>query len=871
MRRPVPNDAQVGVNLPGLPLEECYAKTKLSERGEVVLGATVEEHGLTVGHVAQRLVHVLSEQGGLQKLLPSGINFLASVHDVGKITPAFQEKIRRATKSYVPNSCAALRNVVPDLERQWDYHPGASFLTMAEEGRSYAAEIVGMHHGYMPQVGGKKIDDEIFGGPSWQVCRRELINRLKRAMRGDWPEVSSEEQSLFLAGLITVADWIGSSDRFADGFCQRQVQEAVEQAGFVVPVVRQGLSFSDVFGTSYKPTPLQEAFYQVVDTAGIYILEAPMGSGKTEAALYAAYRLLEKGEARGIYFALPTQITSEKIWSRVNAFLDQVLDERSPMRRACLLHGDAWLTATDLGLEGEPGGEWFSSLKRAILAPFGVGTIDQALMAVMNIRHASVRAFGLAGKVVILDEVHSYDAYTGCILAELIASLSRLGCTVILLSATLRDQQRRELLSALPGLERSQLEGGSSYPLVTAWAAGRTAKVVTPIFKESRRVEVRMISDDAAYEEACRRAAGRQQVLWVENTVAEAQRTFGILSARSEGRFDVGLLHSRYTKADRQKKEEKWVSLFGREGWNQRTERGRILVGTQVLEQSLDIDADFLVTRLCPTDMLLQRIGRLWRHDMNDSRRPRGARREVWILPASDDGHGPRPFGRSGHVYAPYVLYRAAELWANIQWVDLPGDVRGLLEATYADREESGEAAEWKAQLEESKARLKRQALLGVSRGLKTLSDETMPTRYSVVPECDVLILSHIEAIGDEVFLRLWNGEELRMPYGGRTGFRRREKDKVLALARNMVRVPLSDAPPAPCFDDLKWLRGLVYIPSVPSEKGEEAYPSWLIPVVVGKDGLLEGLFGGEGGEGKRRHRRLKYSWEFGYQVVVED
>jgi CRISPR-associated endonuclease/helicase Cas3 len=137
-----------------------------------------------------------------------------------------------------------------------------------------------------------------------------------------------------------------------------------------------------------------------------------MGLGKTEAALYAAYQLLAKQKATGIYFALPTQLTSNKIHERVNAFLAKILHTTNSNQNALLLHSNAWLKR-ELAVEGNPNGSWFEESKRGILAPFAVGTIDQALMAVMNIKHGFVRAFGLAGKVVILDEVHSYDTYTG--------------------------------------------------------------------------------------------------------------------------------------------------------------------------------------------------------------------------------------------------------------------------------------------------------------------------------------------------------------------------------------------------------------------------------------------------------------------------
>lgn len=191
-----------------------------------------------------------------------------------------------------------------------------------------------------------------------------------------------------------------------------------------------------------QPREPQSLFIEQVTGPGVYILEAQMGMGKTEAALFAAYQLLAQEKATGIYFALPTQLTSNKIYDRFNAFLKQIIHAESP-KQSLLLHSGAWLLDTELGEEGRPGGSWFNQNKRGLLAPFAVGTIDQALMAVMNVKHGFVRAFGLAGKVVILDEVHSYDLYTGTLLNELVAFLRQIDCTVIILSATL-SQTRRE-------------------------------------------------------------------------------------------------------------------------------------------------------------------------------------------------------------------------------------------------------------------------------------------------------------------------------------------------------------------------------------------------------------------------------------------
>jgi CRISPR-associated endonuclease/helicase Cas3 len=259
---------------------------------------------------------------------------------------------------------------------------------------------------------------------------------------------------------------------------------------------------------------------------------------------------------------------------------------------------------------------------------------------------------------------------------------------------------------------------------------------------ETIGVTVHRAGNNAAVEEALRRAEGGQQVLWIENTVDEARARYKKLADRAaECGVETGLLHSRFTQADRKTNEDKWVGLYGAGGRSCRGEKGRILVGTQVLEQSLDIDADFLVTRLCPTDMLLQRIGRLWRH--RETPRPQNARREAWIL-AADYGQVLADYkeklGNSALVYDPYVLLRTLELWENLESLSLPGDIRRLVEETYKERDEEGIPGKLKYKLEKKRDHLINLARAGLSTGI-TRADSELSTRYAEQETVDVLLL----------------------------------------------------------------------------------------------------------------------------------
>jgi CRISPR-associated endonuclease/helicase Cas3 len=750
---------------PALALDKCLAKTRLTVEGKFAAGRDITTHCLIVGEIARELLRRSPDLLANGLLLP-GSELVAASHDIGKVSPTFQEKIYRGTADYQPNSLTELAGVDPMLEQHWGGHAGLSQLAAFDLNLGkFIPEILGQHHGYSPQLGVQRAGDPPCGGPLWQQRRAELVVVLKQALQTDFPLLADPLQARLLAGLTSVADWIGSGSLFddPDRVWQPLIAKALDDAGFVHPRYRSGLSFSELFDGK-QPRASQQQFIEQVNGPGLYILEAPMGLGKTEAALYAAYRLLSEGKARGLYFALPTQMTSDKIHDRVMRFLGNILDADSPHRQALLLHGNAWLKTLELGKEGNPGGSWFHRAKRGILAPFAVGTVDQALMAVMNVKHGFVRTFGLAGKVVVLDEVHSYDSYTGTILDELVKALRQLHCTVIVLSATLTRGRR----AALTG----QSAASDAYPLVSAVPNGGTLhEQAVPALRDVQ-VAIRFAADEDAHEEALRRAEHGQHVLWIENTVAQAQAQFMRVAARASAMgVDCGLLHSRFTKADRQHNEAHWTECFGLDGHVSRNSGGRILVGTQVLEQSLDIDADFLVSRFAPTDMLLQRLGRLWRHA--ETPRPARARREAWWLaPARESAFSEpeRAFGSSAKVYSPYVLCRSLEVWDSLQSVDLPGQIRQLIEETYATRKEQGAMLEYLHKLQAERQHLQGLALLGVSSGVQTLPEEKAGTRYGEQDSVDVLLVKSYRRgrdVGGTV-IELPDGRELFLPVDGR-------------------------------------------------------------------------------------------------------
>lgn len=822
----VRQESAIAIKAPSL--DECLAKSRevFTESGkpQCVAGCTVEQHCKAVGEIARELLSFFPDFL-LNLLFPEGSALAAAVHDCGKVSPQFFYKIQNA----VGNGDAALRKY-PYLRKFMGksddeftgMHMGVGYATLLGLKYKGCAEVSGQHHGYLckPNILAGSSDSESFGGPEWEKLREELISRLSDFFQEKLPESLSATQICALSGLTCVSDWIGSGSYFdlgsGDPVTPDLVHDAVAAAGFRKLKVRHGLGFKDIFG--FEPNAVQSALQGQCRSIGrgVYALEAPMGIGKTEAALYTAYQLLSSGQATGIYFALPTKLTSDRIYDRFLCFMRKILinpENFFPM----LLHSDNFLQMRELrkkyllgmGAEGAPGNSWFSSSKRGLLARFAVGTIDQALLAVMNVKHAFVRDFGLAGKVVILDEVHSYDVYTGTLIKELIDRLTALGSTVIILSATLTRSRRNQLIGGISSDEADD----EAYPLISCRKAGDSGVSVCPVPLpyDGGRMSFSFRSDKECLREAFERARTGQQVLWIENTVRESQEVFKNLGpACVTAGIECGLIHSRFIQGDRFGKENRWTSVLGKNS-AERNEKGRILVGTQVLEQSLDIDADFMVSRFAPTDMLLQRSGRLWRHSF--LKRPVNTKREMWLIePASEDtAENPRKaFGPSASVYCPYVLCRSLEALRNKfrdsgGFIEMPGDIRSLLETTYQEREKDHSSDTplgklYREMLYGKKAgqrympgikELRTKALSHISENGIVGDDDDAVTRYSPDGETEVGIIICKEWYCDQKlklnFYRFLDGRSIQIRPNSR--FERKEDiaDMALVLKENTV------------------------------------------------------------------------------------
>lgn len=679
-------------------------------------GISVYSHMLNVGNVARCLAEMAPTILERFNLDPSTVGALAALHDLGKISPGFQRKCEIWLEEHSLTKVA--RNGCWDTAIESDHgkvsHSAIQTFLMEigadHDTAKFVSTVLGAHHGRLnpPNDRGYRprgAISETASSIDWQAERATTARTILDcfAIQDITAHLDDLSVSLWwLAGITSIADWIGSDETFFPPETRAEDEQtpdlarmALDTIGFTPPIITKGLSFDALFG--FPPNEMQIKAMSAIKAPGVYVIEAPMGMGKTEAALGAAYQLMVSGKATGIYFALPTQATSNRMHLRMNDFLRRIAPEMMGSR---LIHGNSWLMAP--GIEVAPvatekngkarddaraGRDWFSSTKRALLAPFGVGTVDQALLGVVAAKHFFVRQYALAGKVVILDEIHSYDLYTGTLIDKLVAALEELGCTVIILSATLTGKRRRQIMA---GLNDYPEDTDAPYPRISGRCEGIDLEPTAPSPPDSRSVTVNFVHADEAAEKAIRLTRKGGAVLWICNTVDAAQKQYQLLLDSTHEEFPIGLLHSRFPFWRREQVEEEWMGRFGKNGV---TRCGSILVSTQIVEQSVDLDADLLITELAPTDMLLQRLGRLWRHDRKRSVdaamvciiEEEKSLDEFRNLDAKAIAEA---LGSKAKVYAPYVLLRSLEIWKAKNKVVIPSEIRQLIESTYTALED---------------------------------------------------------------------------------------------------------------------------------------------------------------------------------------
>ncbi|MFI6019032.1 CRISPR-associated helicase Cas3' [Streptomyces sp. NPDC051287] len=635
------------------------------------------------------------------------------------------------------------------------------------------AEVIGGHHGRFHEFVDFHPDNaDLLGGEAWAGQRVAHGGAVFTALGSPEPvERVEAPAAVLVTGLVILSDWLVSQEHYLrarqrsldislEGHFTQSCADAerlVREAG-LLPVDLEYRGFAEAYGIVGEPNALQRSVAEELAVAvgeepvegrrgGIMLVTAAPGDGKSETAMEAERVLAGRFGTRGFAFLLPTMATSDQMYLRVAGVVDRQAGQGTGLT---LTHSMAWLNSayaedeagagrvlTCEGDEEETAGRerrerdlrprrWLRGARRPLLAQFAVGTVDQALMAVLPVRHNALRLLALSNKTFVVDEAHAYDPYMQVLLGRLLNWLGWFGVPVVLLSATLprsvSDRLVKEYLRGARRLsrqERRELEGrtfAAPYPgwlfvdgadgTATAISAGRQAEQAAGRRMDlSVRVEPVVHGEDgggrsrlAVVERLLEPLAGEAGgcALVVCNTVPEAQATYlrlrGFLSACGHDAGQVQLLHARFPADEREARTRLVTEGLGRSG--PRPGR-RIVVATQVVEQSLDLDADVVISDLAPLALLLQRAGRGWRHEAwwAVHGRPGGRPRPVWarqpeliVLDPLAAGRGVP--GQWGEVYAEFLLLATSQALSERGQtpVAIPHDVQDLVEQVHGDQ-----------------------------------------------------------------------------------------------------------------------------------------------------------------------------------------
>jgi len=614
------------------------------------------------------------------------------------------------------------------------------------------AVIVGGHHGKPPDEGPILDIDEGahnsacgFGIQQWESAQEALLQRAFEVSGLSKDIITTlnitRPAQVLLNGLLIMADWIASDEkRFPYIFLEESAKtlNSVNRAskGFKSLKFPEKWYLDQDWGNLFdlrfgieSLRPVQQVAAEVAmqvypHSAGIFVIEAPMGEGKTEAALAVAEILASKVSARGLYFALPSQATSNAMLERVVEWLE-TYNQRLGVR---LVHGKSGfneyynditrqseennnvVNLSDVNIENDEESnvivhEWFKGRKKGLLADFAIGTIDHLLMVGLKQKHLALRHMGLAGKVVIVDECHAYDVYMESYLLKALNWLGAYGVPIIILSATLPTARRRAVIEAYLGKKGlgvgEEWAESLSYPLIT-YTDGMEVKSVPVDSSAGRSTKVNIYNlDEASLLTTLDKVlenGGCAGVIF--NTVKRAQEYFAKIEAHFK-ETEVDLLHGGFIAADRVLKEENLLLRLGKPKTAKQRPFKCIVVGTQIFEQSLDIDFDVLITELCPIDLLLQRIGRLHRHERV---RPIGLEfPRCYVIGANESGFD----GGSAAIYSTYLLMRTTSALVQKDTIELPNDIPTLVAEAYSSDDSNipkDVRAEWKKKNDDRKS-----------------------------------------------------------------------------------------------------------------------------------------------------------------------
>ena len=674
--------------------------------------------------------------------------FCLMLHDLGKFFRAFQNLVQDQSPSLVPYFAGCTYRYRHDslgfclwnkilFKRLSDIFPAEVKTSI-----SGWLEVVCGHHGQPPNKSIKGLTTFLMEED--ELAAEEFVREIIRFWLPDIEPLSKIQEAEFrsaswqLAGLAVLADWLGSDQsvfkykadeqslsEYWENTALPKAKEVLKQSSFKPKKVAPYQSIQQQFPFIKIPTPLQTYSEKVCITNDpqLFLLEDVTGAGKTEAAMILVHRLMDAALADGLYVGLPTMATANAMFERLGKCY-RALYSAEVWPSLVLAHGASHLSEgfqDSIALEEQTSDRDYSqddfsataycnawladNRKKALLADVGIGTIDQALLAILPAKHQSLRLLGLTDKVLLIDEVHAYDPYMQVLLNDLLKTHASQGGSAILLSATLPKTMRAQLLASFAegrGMEVPALQKKQDYPLVTRLSDSEFNEVPVNTRRSVERTVnvIRLADEQEAINLIKENVALGRCICWIRNTVQDARNAYQELKQQDWiERKKLTMFHSRFAMIDRQAIEKDVLQRFGKTS-TRRQRQAQVLIATQVVEQSLDLDFDIIISDLAPIDLLIQRAGRLHRHcrenngdcihdpNAQDQRDPPC----LYLLSPDPNKVENKNWLRTLLPGTQAVYANVGQLWLTIRVIlnnensfSMPQDARHLIESVYGD------------------------------------------------------------------------------------------------------------------------------------------------------------------------------------------
>lgn len=659
--------------------------------------------GCLMNGIFRPLVNRLVELTGIDKdILKRQIMFICAMHDIGKTHPVFQgrdNETNEMLRGYELNQ-EAVSTMFRHEEYADEMIKQTALFGFDADMRStmMIRQIISLHHQKEKEREEKdfvEIKSKI--SERWGNIQKYIYNYIKEIFpceKIEFPNIVFDNPEIGFVvkngvlGILITSDWIASNNEAMDNKTIRDFSDIGQYLDWKKRVVTAFLFGENLTRSAFPDArsfdslfhfgdgrPVQRDVVDIVQKNNIklMLIESGCGSGKTEAALYAASVLGNKNGLSGIYMGLPTGTSAEAIQGRVDDFLTEL-----QMRKTKLYTSKSMLLREN---NTEP--SWTDVSRQRLLAPSAVGTVDQVMTAARLVRFESVRMAGLSSKVLIIDEIHAYDAYMITVIERLLQICNVLGIPVILLSATLPVSTKRKLFSTI--IDESDIDMHSGYPLISyVTTDNEFYECQSESYEPDKNVECESLPILNDYESIAELAVKNVECGGCEcvimNTVSDAINVYDNIKKIADKNCNIILYHARMPEKTKDEKIKKILKWCGKDR-SERPERA-IIVGTQVLEQSIDIDVDYMITAICPVDLLLQRIGRYHRHgDAGTIREHMDVKNIVQVLvPDVDDD---AEYGGTGHVYKPCYLDATRQVIIERPILQIPSCTPEIINRVY--------------------------------------------------------------------------------------------------------------------------------------------------------------------------------------------